>query len=188
MLCRIDLDDPGTVSTLEACSRAVSGLAAHGLMAMVEPFLSRRIDEVVHNDLSTVGGGAVGRDRRRTRHDQRVHLAQAAGGRAAWVRSWRRPRCPPCCSAGTRTAPPEQTYAEWEKALALPGVRGLVVGRTLLYPPDGDVAGAVDTAARLVHPDAPLPGPAAAAVREPGGDPPGDPAGDPTGGLRAVRS
>jgi len=38
-----------------------------------------------------------------------------------------------------------------EKALALPGVRGLVVGRTLLYPPDGDVAGAVDVAAGLVH-------------------------------------
>jgi hypothetical protein len=46
---------------------------------------------------------------------------------------------------------PEETYAVWEKALALPGVRGLVVGRTLLYPPDGDVAAAVDTAARLVH-------------------------------------
>jgi hypothetical protein len=30
-------------------------------------------------------------------------------------------------------------------------VRGLVVGRTLLYPPDGDVATAVDVAAGLVH-------------------------------------
>jgi DhnA family fructose-bisphosphate aldolase class Ia len=46
---------------------------------------------------------------------------------------------------------PEETYGQWEKALALPGVRGLVVGRTLLYPPDGDVAGAVDVAAGLVH-------------------------------------
>jgi hypothetical protein len=35
----------------------------------------------------------------------------------------------------------------------LPAVRGLVVGRTLLYPPDGDVAGAVDIAAELVHGD-----------------------------------
>ena len=31
-------------------------------------------------------------------------------------------------------------------------VRGLVVGRSLLYPPDGDVATAVATAARIVHP------------------------------------
>jgi hypothetical protein len=30
-------------------------------------------------------------------------------------------------------------------------VRGLVVGRTLLYPPDGDVTAAVDTAVSLVH-------------------------------------
>ena len=58
----------------------------------------------------------------------------------------------------------EETYAEWEKALALPGVRGLVVGRTLLYPPDGDVAAAVDTAARLVH-GAPLRSARTAATR-----------------------
>jgi DhnA family fructose-bisphosphate aldolase class Ia len=48
---------------------------------------------------------------------------------------------------------PDETFASWENALALPGVHGLVVGRTLLYPPDGDVASAVDTAARLVHTD-----------------------------------
>jgi DhnA family fructose-bisphosphate aldolase class Ia len=46
---------------------------------------------------------------------------------------------------------PDATYASWETALALPGVRGLTVGRTLLYPQDGDVAQAVDTAAKLVH-------------------------------------
>ena len=47
---------------------------------------------------------------------------------------------------------PQETYAAWEKALALEGVHGLVVGRALLYPPDGDVAAAVDTAAALVKP------------------------------------
>ena len=40
MLCRIDLDDPGTVATLAACARAVDELAAHGLVAMLEPFMS----------------------------------------------------------------------------------------------------------------------------------------------------
>jgi hypothetical protein len=29
--------------------------------------------------------------------------------------------------------------------LANPQVRGMVVGRSMLYPPDGDVAAAVDT-------------------------------------------
>jgi hypothetical protein len=46
---------------------------------------------------------------------------------------------------------PDDTYAEWGRALALPSVRGLVVGRALLYPQDGDVAAAVDVAAGLVH-------------------------------------
>jgi hypothetical protein len=34
--------------------------------------------------------------------------------------------------------------------LLRPQVRGLVVGRTLLYPPDGDVAAAVDAAAGVL--------------------------------------
>ena len=44
MLLRIDPDDPATAPTLEACARAVSDLAGHGLMAMVEPFISHRVD------------------------------------------------------------------------------------------------------------------------------------------------
>jgi myo-inositol catabolism protein IolC len=46
---------------------------------------------------------------------------------------------------------PVETYASWQAALQLPAVRGLVVGRTLLYPGDDDVAAAVDTAAALVR-------------------------------------
>ena len=38
-----------------------------------------------------------------------------------------------------------------EKALTLPSVRGLVIGRSLLYPHDGDVTGAVATAAKMVR-------------------------------------
>jgi hypothetical protein len=37
MLTRIDLDDPATAAGVEACSRAMSELAANGLIAMVEP-------------------------------------------------------------------------------------------------------------------------------------------------------
>ena len=42
MLTRIDLGDPGTVATLESSAAAVTGLAEHKLMAMVEPFWSTR--------------------------------------------------------------------------------------------------------------------------------------------------
>ena len=46
---------------------------------------------------------------------------------------------------------PEDTYASWGHALTLPPVRGLVVGRALLYPPDGEVFAAVDAAAQVLR-------------------------------------
>jgi hypothetical protein len=52
MLCRIDLGDPGTVSTLAACAQAVDELASHELVAMLEPFMSTRVEGKVRNDLS----------------------------------------------------------------------------------------------------------------------------------------
>ena len=52
MLNRIDLDDPGTVRMLETAGRAVTELARAGVIAMLEPFLSRRVDGRVTNDLS----------------------------------------------------------------------------------------------------------------------------------------
>jgi hypothetical protein len=52
MLFRIDPDDPATVVTMESCARAISDLADRGLMAMVEPFISHRVDGRVLNDLS----------------------------------------------------------------------------------------------------------------------------------------
>ena len=52
---------------------------------------------------------------------------------------------------GDPTGRDDEVYKRWRKALTLPGVRGLVVGRALLYPDDDDVASAVDLAADMVH-------------------------------------
>ncbi len=49
----------------------------------------------------------------------------------------------------TRATPDD--LAASGRTLRRPVVRGLVVGRTLLYPPDGDVWSAVDAAARLLR-------------------------------------
>lgn len=152
MLCRIDLTDPGTIATLETCARAVTGLAAAGLMAMLEPFMSTRSDGRVRNDLSA---DAVVRS---------VGIASALGAtsRHTWLklpvvdgmdRVMAATTLPTLLLGGDRSGPPEDAFASWEKALTLPGVRGLVVGRTLLYPPDHDVTAAVDVAAGLVHPN-----------------------------------
>jgi hypothetical protein len=150
MLNRIDLDDPGTVAMLEASGRAITELARAGVIAMLEPFLSRRVDGAVVNDLSP--DGVV----------KSVHIAQGLGATSAftWLklpvvaemeRVMDATTLPTLLLGGDPTDNPEETYDSWAAALALPAVRGLVVGRTLLYPPDDDVAAAVDTAVSLVH-------------------------------------
>jgi hypothetical protein len=150
MLTRIDLDDAGTVATLESSARAVSDLAAHRLMAMVEPFWSTRRDGRVTNLLDP---DSVIRS---------VHIASGLGATSAYTwlklpvvadldRVMEATTLPTLLLGGDPTVAPEETYASWGKALSLPSVRGLVVGRALLFPPDGDVAAAVDQAAALVH-------------------------------------
>ncbi len=52
---------------------------------------------------------------------------------------------------GEVSADQNAAFDRWHKALQMPSVHGLVVGRTLLFPPDDDVAGAVDTAVSLMR-------------------------------------
>ncbi len=92
-----------------------------------------------------------------------VHIAQGLGATSAftWLklpvvaemeRVMDATTLPTLLLGGDPSGRPEETYASWREALTLPSVRGLVVGRTLLYPPDDDVESAVDTAVSLVHP------------------------------------
>jgi hypothetical protein len=150
MLCRIDLSDPATVRTLEACSSAITSLAEQELPAMIEPFMSHREGGRVVNDLTAAAT------------TKSVAIAQGLGADSS--RTWLKlpvvdgldevmaaTTLPTLLLGGDPSGAPEETYGRWEAALELPGVRGLVIGRALLFPPDGDVAAAVDTAVRLVH-------------------------------------
>jgi DhnA family fructose-bisphosphate aldolase class Ia len=149
MLCRIDIDDPGTVATMAACAQAIDQLAAHGLIAMVEPFLSSRVNGKVRNDLSP---DAVIKS---------IHISQGLGSTSAYTwmklpvvdemdRVMEATTLPTLLLGGDPTDP-DEAFASWEKALALPSVRGLIVGRTLLYPTDDDVSSAVATAVSMVR-------------------------------------
>ncbi|HME47620.1 Cgl0159 family (beta/alpha)8-fold protein [Mycobacterium sp.] len=149
MLCRVDLADPGTLSMLTECARAVDELAEHRLMAMLEPFMSRRVDGRVRNDLSP---DAVIKS---------IHITQGLGSTSAYT--WMKlpvvdemervmdATTLPTLLLGGDVRDPDETFARWAKALSLPSVRGLVVGRTLLYPPDDNVSAAVQTAVSLVR-------------------------------------
>ncbi len=150
VLVRIDLDDPSTVATLELTGRVVSELNRAERVAMVEPFVSLRRDDRIVNDLSPEG---VIRS---------VHIASGLGASSAYTwlklpvvpdmaRVMDATTLPTLLLGGDPEGAPEETYAAWRNALALPSVRGLVLGRTMLYPADDDVARAVATAASLVR-------------------------------------
>jgi hypothetical protein len=143
MLLRIDPEDSATAATLEACAGAVGALADRGLMAMVEPFISHRVDGRVRNDLST---------------EAVVRAATVAAG-LGWSSAftWLKlpviddmesvlaaTTLPVLLLGGEVAADQEAQFATWATVLGNPQVRGMVVGRSLLYPPDGEVAGAVD--------------------------------------------
>ncbi|MBO2453389.1 aldolase [Actinomadura barringtoniae] len=150
MLLRVDLGDPATAPTLEACGNAVTELAAHDLPAMVEPFLSvRRDDGKIANVLTPEAMIKV------------ISIASGLGATSAhtWLKVPVVDRMEEVMEASTLPAlllggevpdDPEAALAGWKAALDLPTVRGLIVGRSVLYPPGDDVAGAIDAAVELL--------------------------------------
>jgi hypothetical protein len=136
MLLRLDPNDARTAPTLEACAYAISELAERKLVALVEPFWS-----------DTSAEGAM----------KAIGIASALGTTSAYtwlkvpvVEKMKRvlasSTLPMLVLGGAGPA----AFDAWEKALKSPTVRGLVVGRSLLYPVGDDVAAAVDTAAALL--------------------------------------
>lgn len=149
MLLRIDPQDPATANALEACAAAISELAEHQLVAVVEPFMARRVNDRLKNDLSpeAVIRAAV--------------IASGLGATSAY--SWLKIpvvddmdrvaeafTLPALLLGGDVRDRPDEMFARWQQALTLPNVLGLVVGRNLLYPPGDDVAAAVDIAVSTV--------------------------------------
>lgn len=151
MLTRIGLDDDGTAETLEASAQAISALNDARLVAMCEPFWSVRS-----------GSGRVANLLDPDSVIKSIHVAAGLGSSSAYTwlklpvveemeRVLDATTLPCLLLGGDPRVSPEETYASWGAALAAPAAAGLVVGRALLYPQDGDVAAAVDVAADLVR-------------------------------------
>lgn len=149
MLLRIDPADPATAGTLQACGNAVTDLAQRQLVALVEPFMVRRACDRLVNDLSP---DAVIRS---------IAVASGLGATSAYTwlkipvvdemeRVTQASTLPSLLLGGDVGDKPDEMFDRWRHALSLPGVRGLVAGRNLLYPPDDDVAAAVDIAVSLL--------------------------------------
>ncbi|MDO0914820.1 deoxyribose-phosphate aldolase [Streptomyces sp. DT2A-34] len=153
LLLRIDYDDPGSLTTMESTARAIDEMAARRLPVFVEPFISRRTPEgKVVNDLAAE---AVTKS---------IAISSGLGGTSAYT--WLKvpvtdnpddmaevmatSTLPAVLLGGEVGDDQDGAYEKWRGALQLPTVRGLVVGRSLLYPADGDVVAAVDTAVGLL--------------------------------------
>jgi DhnA family fructose-bisphosphate aldolase class Ia len=149
-LLRINLQDPATVATLEANAHAVNEAAKSRIPIMLEPFISTWKDGKIVNDLST---NAV---------ILSIAIASGLGNSSAYTwmklpvvpdmeRVMRATTMPTLLLGGDTDKDQAKVFETWRNALGLPGVHGLVVGRSLLYPADGNVEKAVDAAANLVH-------------------------------------
>ncbi len=151
MLLRIDDQDSATAGTIEGCATAVSELADHGLIAMVEPLPYHRNDD---------GSLTLLKDAKSLA--RAITIASGLGTTSAFT--WlKMPSCAdpdlvfsattlPCVVLGGVPSPdPAHDLRSWGRALVQPAVRGLVVGRALLYPPDGDVRAAVASAAAVLQ-------------------------------------
>ena len=151
MMLRVADDDPATVRTMTACAQAIDALGSLGLPAMVEVFASRTVDGKSTNDLSVDA----------TMRAIAVTSGLGSSSAHVWLklpvveeqeRLLSATTLPVVLLGGDPGKDRDATYRRWAASMELPQVRGLVVGRTLLYPPDGDVRAAVDAAAAIVRP------------------------------------
>jgi hypothetical protein len=153
VLLRLADDDAGTAPTLQACAQAVDECAALGLPIMVEPL-------PYHHEPGT-GTAKLLDDEDALLRAVAIGSGLGSTSTSTWLKvpAGKNPERMLSCTTlpalilgGTPGADPEATYRSWERAMEVPNVRGLVVGRALLFPPDGDVAGAIKRAAAIVRP------------------------------------
>ena len=150
-LLRIEDTDPGVARTLEMVAAISTELADRKLMNMIEP-LPYLIDE----------NGRARLDSSTEKLIKVVAIASGLGSSSAYT--WLKlPASPEMDKVAATTTMPilmlggdpganaAQTFAGWQAAMSEPNVRGLVAGRALVYPEDGDVEAAVSAAARIVH-------------------------------------
>ena len=153
-LLRVEPTDPGVPRTLETVARLTTALADAGVMALVEPLPYRRRDD-----------GGLELDPSEDALVRMVAIASGLGSSSGhtWLklpatadpaRVAAATTCPILLLGGDAGREHEQVFGAWERALAVPTIRGLVPGRALLYPEVLTVGDAVARAGALVHPTA----------------------------------
>lgn len=151
-LLRIDYTDPAVARTIETVASITTQLADRKLLSMIEPLPYLRNSAGIatlnpsDDALITV-----------------VAIASGLGASSAytWLKVPASDRMNEVAGAttlpilmlgGDPSGGVDPIFAQWEKGMTEPNVRGLLAGRTLLYPPDGDIEAATSRAAQIVRP------------------------------------
>jgi DhnA family fructose-bisphosphate aldolase class Ia len=151
-LIRIDYSDPSVARTIETVASLTTQLADRKLMAMIEPLPYKKSQE----------GMAILDD-----SDEAlikvVAIASGLGSSSAY--SWLKvpashrmsevagaTSLPVLMLGGEPESNPDELFNRWIAGMKEPNVRGLVAGRSLLYPLNGDSEAAVKRAGQVVRP------------------------------------
>lgn len=151
-LIRIDPSDPAVARTIETVARISTELADRRIMSLIEP-----LPYVTGVDLQP---------KLDTSDDALVKVVAIASGLGAssaytWLKVPASARMSEVAGATTMPilmlggepgANPDEMFDLWSESMAEPNVRGLVAGRTLLYPNDGDSEAAVLRASQIIRP------------------------------------
>ena len=152
-LIRIDYSDPSVARTIETVASLTTQLADRKLMAMIEPLPYKKSQE----------GMAILDD-----SDEAlikvVAIASGLGSSSAY--SWLKvpashrmsevagaTSLPVLMLGGEPESNPDELFNRWTLGMKEPNVRGLVAGRSLLYPLNGDSESAVRRAGQVVRPN-----------------------------------
>jgi hypothetical protein len=152
-LLRIDLQDHATPRTLEKVAQLTSELADQKILAMIEPlpYIKNEkglsvLDKSHEAMVTTVAiASGIGTSSAYTwlKIPTSNRMAEVAGATSL----------PILMLGGEPSSDPSGIEKLWAAGMEVSNVRGIVAGRTLLYPKDEDAIKAAESAVKIVHPD-----------------------------------
>ncbi|MDR9396613.1 deoxyribose-phosphate aldolase [Pontimonas sp.] len=151
-LIRIDYSDPAVAQTLETVASITTELADRKLLSMIEPLPYQKdasgratldpSDDALITVVAIASGLGASSAYTWLKIPASERMAEAAGATTL----------PILMLGGDPTNGVDRIFSLWEKGMREPNVRGLLAGRTLLYPPDGELDATAERAAKIVRP------------------------------------
>ena len=151
-LIRIDYNDPSVARTIETVAALTTQLADRKLMAMIEPLPNKKSaegmailddsDEALIKVVAIASGLGSSSAYSWLKVPATNRMSQVAGATSL----------PVLMLGGEPESNPDELFNRWTLGMKVPNVRGLVAGRSLLYPVNGDSESAVKRAGQVVRP------------------------------------